>query len=265
MSSVLENPVLTGGVVMASVAALALVNPALHMAVTSPLPVAMGIVSPMIDMSNGAMMLMVALQAGLASIDLLHANTGATALNMENAAVKHGTCSAMLLAAYMTGVNSEPFTLFCASFFGMTALWAHKAAGSAMLPKPVLALNTLLAEAVLALGTGFALMFTQVNPLAMLLAPLGLTPPALMIGAPWDVLVPTLMMGLGASRLHASMHAPGRRDFNVAAGSSAIIAGVVAVMFAMGRAAMADLMIVMCMPGLMGALHFLTANQMRDD
>ena len=268
MNSLIENPALTGGIVMASVAALALINPALHFAVTSPLPVAMGVAAPMIDMTNGAMMLMVALQAGLASIDLLYNNsdTGAPPMAMENAAVKHGTCSAVLLAAYMTGVNTEPFTLFCASFFGMVALWAHRVATAAgvTLPKRDFALNTLTAEAILSLTTGFALMFTSFNPLAIAMAPLGLTPPTLVMGAPWDILVPTLMMGLGASRLHAGMHEPGKRDFGVAAGSSAVITGIVMTLFMLGRAAIADVMLVMCMPALAGILHMMTANQMRD-
>ena len=266
LSDLMHNPVMTGGLMMAMVAAVALFNPALHASLTHAMPGVLGVAPPAIDMANPAMLLMVALQAGLAAIDIHHAKLGVTRLSMENAAVKHGICSVALMGAYMMHINTEPFTLFCAAFFGMMALWANKAA-AAMGGSPsgigAFTLNALTAEGVIAMSMGFTMMFTKVNLLAVMMTPLGLTAPAVAVAMPWDVLVPTLLMGLGASRMHAGMHTPTMRDYSNAAVSSGTITAAVLVTFLLGRASMDAVGMVLSMPAVMALWAFVSAAMMR--
>ena len=266
ISDLMHNPVMTGGMIMGVVAAMALLNPALHTSLTNVVPGVLGITPPAIEMANPAMLLMVALQAGLAAIDIHYVKTGVvTRTNYENAALKHGTCAVALMGAYMMHINTEPFTLFCAAFFGMMALWAKKAAaalGGVSAGMGAFTLNALTVEGFIAMAVGITMMFTKMNLLAAILTPLGLTAPAVAVGAPWDVLVPTLLMGLGMSRMHAGMHMPTIRDYNNAAVSSGTITAVVLVMFLLGRATMDVVGMVLCMPAIMALWAFVSASMM---
>lgn len=266
MTDLVHNPVLSGGVLMATVAALALMNPQLHHAVTAMVPTILGIAPPAMDMAATAMLMLASLQAGLAAVDVHYAKTGVTRLNMENATLKHGVCAAMLLAASVMRINTEPFTLFSATFFGMLAAWAYKAAaamGGAAPGMGTFAFNALTMEGMAAGALGFTMMFTQMDMLTLMLRPLGMTAPAIAVAAPWDVLVPTLLMGLGASRMHAGMHAPARRDFMNAAMSSGVMTAIMMAMIMMGRATMEAMMGVMLVPAIMAAWAFVSASGMR--
>jgi hypothetical protein len=266
MSDLMHNPVMTGGLLMGVVAAVALLNPALHTSLTHVVPGVLGITAPAIDMTNPAMLLMASLQAGLAAIDIHYVKTGAvTRTNYENAALKHGTCAAALMGAYIMRINTEPFTLFCAAFFGMMALWAKKAAaamGGISAGLGAFTLNALTVEGFIAMAVGFTMLFTKMNLLAAILTPLGLTAPAVAVAMPWDVLVPTLLMGLGMSRMHAGMHMPTIRDYSNAAVSSGTITAVVLTMFLLGRTTMDAVGMVLCMPAIMALWAFVSASML---